>query len=110
MYSNNEEHHSLVIIFAYAPPKESLKEAFWNKLQDYILNQQHPCMVMGDLNEIQNNQEKRVPTHLPKANSRDFWVSRINVTFLTSPHKEMNSLGENDNWMKTISMKNLTEY
>ena len=57
-YTNQISNKKLMLILTYAPPNEARKNVFWNGLTSYIKNCSLPCIVMGDLNEIQDPSEK----------------------------------------------------
>lgn len=45
-------------IFVYAPPYEKDKDPFWKNIKNHMDDINIPCIVLGDLNEIQNLEEK----------------------------------------------------
>ncbi len=58
LYEDNNSKRRLFIIFVYAPPNQQQKQAFWDKLQNFISTLDLPFMIVGDLNEIEKSSEK----------------------------------------------------
>lgn len=48
-----------VIVCAYGSPYNQLKERFWNELTNLILQIKEPWLLLGDLNEIMHEKDKR---------------------------------------------------
>ena len=57
-YKNNTTTYPICFIFAYAPAQQRDKGTFWQEITEFIKNCNQQCIVMGDLNEIQNQADK----------------------------------------------------
>ena len=56
--SMNYDNTIIYIIFVYAPSRDEENDTFWNNLQNYMNTLNGNVIVVGDLNEIENSEEK----------------------------------------------------